>query len=826
MSFSEPVRRSSESRSSFNKRHVAWVQQCTNESAAAPVVDLNHIEYHPEEQIEDDEANLSFSDSDIDLGGVPVSELQTHDAALVQTLLQEGGNNIRSKRRKGGRPAKDKGDGEEGMKRFRDYSSPVWVFFDLDEVLSSEAETTKIKLKCRMCSTSIVFNKSNGQTSNLLRHVSDKHGPMLKEAGKIAFRGGEPDFSMATFDLLRLEVKKQRKIMQFAMSAKDTTLDQLNLAFVSWIISADVPLNKFRDRYFLPLKDVIATLSKGKVKLPGVSTMLDIINLISFVAEESAIASIKKSGSVAMAIDMWTSLAKDHYMGSTYHWIDKDFNLRSQVVDLYPFFGSATGDMIARVVEDRFSEQFQNDAFISAIVSDCGANVKLARQLLVPGDSEDCLPHKLNCAVLHVTSKGDNGHQHVHYNPHAAVDLGGLQWLMAFFRNSQDRMKTLESYWNRSHQVKKCPMPILGGDTRWWGKRLQVARLKDLKDTLMEMKDAELAGLADDEHLPADFLSDAYWVRINAYERIFNVFYNLEVSSQAEKTETKSLIVNWVMKAQEALRVGHNAALAEAQPLWKSFLDSFNSTVVPLVNDVNNTTNAYLLNPLNYVVTDDSVELEYLDELEDDCWRCIVEEALDCCISHEKNDLEGSGIANWEQILESQKATLRARVSTAIEVAQSLIRMEAKNLNGDLEAQEAFSLLEFWKKLSEMRVVNPIIDAVKAILCIPASAAGPERLFSLTGRLVSKARSSFKPETIGVLAKAHSFLRSPPPKDQSWHGKRKYKKDPSLAQISSKRLKEMIDSVDPAQEMAALDRKEEERLRRRRRIQEEWEVVG
>ena len=72
--------------------------------------------------------------------------------------------------------------------------------------------------------------------------------------------------------------------------------------------------------------------------------------------------------------------------------------------------------------------------------------------------------------------------------------------------------------------------------------RKQLARLLDLKPVLMRLHTNALRGkrlgLAD------DFLQPPFWGRIEAYRDIFNALYELEVHSQAENTETKSLVIN------------------------------------------------------------------------------------------------------------------------------------------------------------------------------------------------------------------------------------------------------------------------------------------
>jgi len=350
---------------------------------------------------------------------------------------------------------------------------------------------------------------------------------------------------------------------------------------------------------------------------------------------------------------------------------------------------------------------------------------------------------------------------------------------------------------------------------------------------LMRLENNALAGVGEHLGFSDDFLRGTFWCRIEAYRDIFNILYELEVFSQAEKTETKSQVVCWIVKAKEQLEHGLYDAIPEAKPLWQSFLDSVVGSVVPLTLEPNNTTNAFLLNPCNYSVIGEgenrSVEAKYLhDDLVQSCWEVIANEAMMCNVSKMELELKKSGIDPDQatSILEGQKSAIDTSVMGAISAAKELIKNEAVKLDSNDESHLKFDLLHFWKVCTSLKVVQPLTDAVKAILCIPASAAGPERLFSVTGRIISKDRNQFAPETVSSIAKAHSFLRNPPPEFQSWTGKKRQReKDPQYVVISSKQLKELIDVVDYDQEVEKLDAKFERRRTRRRLMQEEWDHV-
>ena len=81
----------------------------------------------------------------------------------------------------------------------------------------------------------------------------------------------------------------------------------------------------------------------------------------------------------------------------------------------------------------------------------------------------------------------------------------------------------------------------------------------------------------------------------------------------------------------------------------------------------------------------------------------------------------------------------------------------AVNAQGVLEATGYNNPLEWWK-VNEREFPN-IAKLAKRVLCIPATSAPAERLFSHAGLIVSKARAALKPENVASAVLLHD----------SWH---------------------------------------------------------
>jgi hypothetical protein len=135
---------------------------------------------------------------------------------------------------------------------------------------------------------------------------------------------------------------------------------------------------------------------------------------------------------------MWTSIAKQKYLVTTYHTMDDDFNLFSAPLDLIPMSCSAYGEFIA--IQARIDgHRFDECAFMASF-SDSGSNCELAKGLLTPGEEEPCFHHKLQLMLDDVIGGAEGGHP---VNAAAVLDLSALGLLVGIVRASLNLRKEL-----------------------------------------------------------------------------------------------------------------------------------------------------------------------------------------------------------------------------------------------------------------------------------------------------------------------------------------------------------------------------------------------
>ncbi len=103
------------------------------------------------------------------------------------------------------------------------------------------------------------------------------------------------------------------------------------LRLVLWAIKCNIPFSRFDDVLWSGYQRACG------VSLSGSKQLMRLVGPIYTIAEKLVTREISKAVAVSQALDFWTSVAGDHYLGVTYHWMDAQFNLRSALLDCVAF---------------------------------------------------------------------------------------------------------------------------------------------------------------------------------------------------------------------------------------------------------------------------------------------------------------------------------------------------------------------------------------------------------------------------------------------------------------------------------------------------------
>ena len=74
----------------------------------------------------------------------------------------------------------------------------------------------------------------------------------------------------------------------------------------------------------------------------------------------------------------------------------------------------------------------------------------------------------------------------------------------------------------------------------------------------------------------------------------------------------------------------------------------------------------------------------------------------------------------------------------------------------NLKVSKYTDLIQFW--LDNKSVLPKLFTVARQVLCVPASSAASERVFSTAGRLLEKRRTTLSPATVNSLPFLHSNM--------------------------------------------------------------------
>ena len=114
-------------------------------------------------------------------------------------------------------------------------------------------------------------------------------------------------------------------------------------------------------------------------------------------AQASVKLSLEEADDITLTTDIWTSRASEAYMSLTCHFIDKNWQIRSYILDTSHLVGSHTADVIAKTLTTVI-EEWGISRKIQAVVTDNAANM-VAGTHIAGLKQFPCFAHTLNLVV-------------------------------------------------------------------------------------------------------------------------------------------------------------------------------------------------------------------------------------------------------------------------------------------------------------------------------------------------------------------------------------------------------------------------------------------
>ena len=222
-------------------------------------------------------------------------------------------------------------------------TSRIWDYFGFYE--DDEKKILKNEAICKICKVGL---KYTGSTSNLLYHVSSCH-PEKKFTGE-----GEHEPSKQT-TLFAYQVKKP-------YSFESAQAQKLHLKVTEFIVEQLLPMSIVEKPAF---KELVEALDPQYKVLSRASLMRTFIPKMYEETRGKILSDLKDLSGAGVTTDGWTSLATQGYVTVTLHFIDKEWNLKSIVLETKELKGSHTAEHLKDALLCTFNDWNLSDVHIT-----------------------------------------------------------------------------------------------------------------------------------------------------------------------------------------------------------------------------------------------------------------------------------------------------------------------------------------------------------------------------------------------------------------------------------------------------------------------------
>ena len=266
-------------------------------------------------------------------------------------------------------------------------SSKAWDHFGFYKVGD---KVMKEKAVCRICHQEC---KYTGGTTNLNQHLQKHHSELFKVSGVVPARR-----SMQT----QITSLMKQPIVKLPSNSKKH--QEFTEVIGEYICGDLVPISTVESKFFRAMAN---TLSQGTYDPPTrryfTDTLLPkMLNECNLQLKEE----IKHLNGIGLTTDSWTSMATEHYITYTAHYITHDWELKSKVLSTSCSEEKHTAANLAahmKITEEKWG--IDKLLFDPVYVHDNATNITKAPRIMTnPRLGIGCLAHTINLAAASATA--------------------------------------------------------------------------------------------------------------------------------------------------------------------------------------------------------------------------------------------------------------------------------------------------------------------------------------------------------------------------------------------------------------------------------------
>jgi hypothetical protein len=538
-------------------------------------------------------------------------------------------------------------------------------------------------------------------------------------------------------------------------------------------------------------------------------------------AARATLKDILRSEYVAITLDKWTSIMDTQYLGVTIHFISEDWSIEKICLQCLPTSSDrSTAEDIIHDVKEAIKEYLDLEQIV-AVVTDTEATMNKFGRIIKEKWSTDWIG--CACDIIEITT-GLAFKEAGDVEQKAALDAA--RKLVGYYRKSTQKMDALIAKQtivgsNRTQQSAVALRPIEDVSTRWWSTYTMTERLCKLKPYMEALFQ---------EGQSAMNLSADQWCYISNLSTCLKPFMEAQKAFEGEKYVTISFVPVIVECIRQHLldwiedNTVSNASRDKARKLFKDFTEEWGTgnpgSVLTEHLTEGRRSRQKGLQPAHFMacaLDPRTRDLLGIPEQEhSNLWEFVTNRIVDF-LMHSKEitrkestattpsshtvDLtkedgdegEMSAIDKMRRKRSRRESTTSAMQSTSTAAAIPIDENATSSLSSQINTNTATTELLIKNKLQNeiLRFTsepplqskeNPLLwwkqnastypllaKAARRWLCVPATSAPVERLFSVAGRVIEERRSRLEPflvDDIVFLHESFTTLRRLDPNDK------------------------------------------------------------
>ena len=304
-------------------------------------------------------------------------------------------------------------------------------------------------------------------------------------------------------------------------------------AYLRWVTETYQPFDSCNNEFF---RLMCGSLNRKAQPLDRKTVARKISEKATLV--KAGLMEMLKDRFFALTCDHWTSCAMQAYLAVTIHWIDDNWELISATLSCNEHSGEQTGIESRRILKEAWEAYGLKEEHLVGVTTDTAANMNSAG-ILYPCPHHYCLAH-----VLELTTKLAFEDENI---PGTDGAMKAARHVVGHFKSSsQATQKLLDAQAPQATVARPALNVIQDVCTRWWSTYQMCARLLRLRFYIMELHESKV--------IPAHaMLTDEQWKVVKSVSDLLKPFMEMQKVLEGEQYVTISFMPYCIHTLRQSL---------------------------------------------------------------------------------------------------------------------------------------------------------------------------------------------------------------------------------------------------------------------------------